>query len=740
VRPAPIGAPGELHIGGAGLARGYINRADATAEKFIPNPFSNDGERLYKTGDLARYLDDGRIEFLGRTDDQVKIHGYRIEPGEIEIALRNHEDVTESVVVARQDNHGDRRLVAYVVARRREKLSAGDLRAFLNGRLPEYMTPSTFVFLDRLPLTLNGKVDRKALPAPDHSRPEGDKGFAAPRNQVEETLARIWSDILGIERVGMHDNFFDLGGDSILSIQIIARANQAGLGLTPRQLFQHQTVAELATVAGMAAQTRAEQGTVTGPVPLMPVQARFFELDQPELHHYNQAMLLEVHGLADASLFAKTIELILLQHDALRLRYASNHRVWQQTLAAPDGVVPFETFDLSAAAEAEQRTLIADQAARLHASLNLLDGPLMRVALFDRGAQRNSYLLIVIHHLAVDGVSWRILLEDLHALYRQLSSGEKPALPPKTTSFKNWAERMTEHARSGGLRDELSYWCATVENSAARLPLDYLGGANTAASARTLSVSLNADETHALLQVLPVAYRTQINEILLTALVRALAQWTGSQSLLVDLEGHGREEILEGVDLSRTIGWFTTIFPVVLDCGDSQTTVGALRSVKEQLRAIPNRGIGYGLLRYSSNDAASVDKLRALPHAEVRFNYLGQVDRALVDSSMFTVAAQPTGPAQSLQAGRTYLLNVIGTITGGELHLEWTYSQNIHREETVIRLARSYMDELRELIAQSRTGDKGSYSPSDFPQAKLSQEDLNKVLARLGTTRNENRK
>jgi amino acid adenylation domain-containing protein/non-ribosomal peptide synthase protein (TIGR01720 family) len=732
LRPAPIGAPGELHIGGAGLARGYINRADATAEKFIPNPFSNDGERLYKTGDLACYLDDGKIEFLGRTDDQVKIHGYRIEPGEIEIALRNHELVTESVIVAREDNHGDRRLVAYVVARRREKLSAGDLRAFLNSRLPEYMTPSTFVFLDRLPLTLNGKVDRKALPAPEHSRPEGDKVFAAPRNQVEETLARIWSNILGIEPVSIHDNFFDLGGDSILSIQIIARANQAGLGLTPRQLFQHQTVAELATVAGMAAQTRAEQGTVTGPVPLMPVQARFFELDQPELHHYNQAMLLEVHGLADASLFAKTIELLLLQHDGLRLRYASNHHVWQQTLAAPDGVVPFETFDLSAPAEAEQRTLIADQAARLHASLNLLEGPLMRVALFDRGAQRNSYLLIVIHHLAVDGVSWRILLEDLHALYRKLSSGEKPVLPPKTTSFKCWAELITEHARSGRLRDELSYWCATVENSTARLPLDYLGGTNTAASARTLSVSLNADETHALLQVVPVAYRTQINEILLTALVRALAQWTGSQSLLVDLEGHGREEILEGVDLSRTIGWFTTIFPVVLDCGDSQTTVGALRSVKEQLRAIPNRGIGYGLLRYSSNDAASIDKLRALPQAEVRFNYLGQVDRALVDSSMFTVAAQPTGPAQSLKAERTYLLNVIGMITGGELCLEWTYSQNIHREETVARLARSYMDELRELIAQTRTGDKASYSPSDFPQAKLSQEDLNKVLARLG--------
>jgi amino acid adenylation domain-containing protein/non-ribosomal peptide synthase protein (TIGR01720 family) len=731
MRSAPIGAPGELHIGGAGLARGYINRADATAEKFIPSPFSNCGERLYKTGDLARYLGDGRIEFLGRSDNQVKVHGYRIEPGEIEIALLNREEVAECVVVAREDQPGDRRLVAYVVARDCEKPSASGLRDFLKGRLPEYMTPSAFVFLDRVPLTPNGKVDRRALPAPDHSRPDGDKVFAAPRNQVEETLAQIWSSVLGVDRVGVHDNFFDLGGDSILSIQIIARANQAGLGLSPRQLFQHQTVGELATVAGLAAAAVAEQGTVTGGVPLTPVQARFFELGQAQLHHYNQAMLLEVHGAADASLFAKATKGLLLQHDALRLRFALNQDGWQGTIAPPDGVVPFEMVDLSPLAEAEQSPALAGHAVRLHASLNLQDGPLMRVALFDRGPQRNSYLLIVIHHLAVDGVSWRILLEDLQALYQQLSGGEKLSLPPKTTSFKTWAERLTEHARSGALRDELSYWLALGENSPARLPLDEVVGTNTVAAARTLSVSLNADETRALLQEVPVAYRTQINEVLLTALVRALAPWTGSRSLLLDLEGHGREEILEGVNLSRTIGWFTTIFPVVLDCGYSQAAVEALRSVKEQLRTIPNRGIGYGLLRYASGDSAVAEKLQALPQAEVRFNYLGQVDRALLDSSMFRVAPQPSGPAQSSNAERAYLLNIIGTVSGGELRLEWTFSENIHRRGTVARLARSYVQELRAFIAQSRTGNKMSYSPSDFPRAKLSQEELNKVLAKL---------
>jgi len=729
LRPAPVGVPGELHLGGAGLARGYIGRADATAEKFIPNPFSNGGERLYKTGDQARYLNDGRIEFLGRVDDQVKIRGYRIEPREIQIALLECEEVAESVVVAREDPPGDRRLVAYVVTQKHKKSSASELRAFLNGRLPEYMIPSTFVFLDRLPLTPNGKLDRRALPSPDHSRPDSDKVFTAPRTAVEEMLAEIWSSVLAVDRVGVHDNFFDLGGDSILSIQIIARANQAGLGLSPRQLFQHQTVSELAVVAGTPAQV-ADQGTVTGRVPLTPVQARFFELNQPELHHYNQAMLLEVHGSAAPTLLAKAIKGLLLQHDVLRTRFRPNADGWQAMITPPDDFMPFETIDLSRLAETEQSEALAAHALRLHTTLNLQDGPLMRVALFDRGAQRNAYVLIVIHHLVVDGVSWRILLEDLQTLYQQLSGGEKLSLPAKTTSFKAWAERLIEHARSAALRNELSHWLALSNQTPAPLPQDRRG-ANTVAEARTVSVSLNADETRALLQDVPVAYRTQINEVLLTALVRAFARWTGSQSLLLDLEGHGREEILDGVNLSRTIGWFTTIFPVVLDCRNAQSAIEALQTVKEQLRAIPNRGIGYGLLRYASGDRLVAQKLQSLPQAKVRFNYLGQVDRVLLDSSMFSLASQSSGPPQSSNAERAYLINIIAVVSGAKLRLDWTFSKRIHHKETVTQLAHSFVDELRNLITASRTSANINYSPSDFPSAELSQEELNKVLARL---------
>jgi len=730
LRPAPRGVPGELYLGGTGLARGYINHADATAEKFIPNPFSNAGGRLYKTGDLARYLADGRIEFLGRIDYQLKIRGYRIEPGEIELALLDHAAVAECVVVAREDQPGDKRLIAYVVTSNRTKINGTELRGFLDGRLPEYMRPSAFVFLDSLPLTANGKIDRRALPSPDHSRPDGDNVFTAPRDPVEEVLTNIWSSVLGVDLVGVHDNFFDLGGDSILSIQIIARANQAGLGLLPRQLFQHQTVAELATVAGTPTPV-AEQGTITGPVPLTPVQARFFELSQPELHHYNQAMMLEVRPPEDASALAEAIKALLIQHDALRMRFTNNEDGWQAAITPPDDLVPFETIELSGLAETEQSQALATHAVRLHTTLNLHDGPLMRVALFDRGSQRNSYLLIVIHHLVVDGVSWRILLEDLQTLYQQLTCRETPSLPAKTTSFKTWAERVNEYAQSGALTDELPYWLAVGNKAFARLPLDEIGRANTVAEARTYSVSLKSDETQALLQEVPIAHRTQINEVLLTALVRAFGKWTGSHSLLLDLEGHGREEILDGVNLSRTIGWFTTIFPVVLDNGSARSGVETLQSVKDQLRAVPNRGIGYGLLRFASGDAMIAEKLQSLPQAEVRFNYLGQVDRIMLDPSMFSVASHPSGPAQSSKAERAYLINIIAVVSGGQLRLDWTFNQSIHHKETVTHLADSFLQELRDLIAQARKSDTINYSPSDFPSAQLSQEELNKVLAKL---------
>ncbi|MGH7825280.1 MAG: amino acid adenylation domain-containing protein [Candidatus Binatia bacterium] len=648
LNPVPIGICGELFIGGDGLARGYLNRPELTSEKFVPNPFSDQpGTRLYRTGDLARYLPDGNIEFLGRIDHQVKIRGFRIELGEIEVTLGQHPAVREVVVLAREDAGRDKRLVAYVVPNQDLSFSTSELRNFLKNKLPEYMVPASFVMLEALPLTPNGKVNRSTLRAPGGAGPELEISFVAPSTPVETILERIWSEMLKLKRVGVHDNFFELGGDSILSLQIIARANQAGLRLTPKQFFQHQTIAELAAVAGATPAIHAEQDVVTGPVPLIPIQHWFFEQELPEPNHWNTAMLLEARQALDPALLARVMRHLLGHHDALRLRFTHGESGWQQFNAAPDPGAPFSRVDLSTVPESEQGPLMEATAAELQASLNLLEGPLLRVALFELGADKPSRLLIIIHHLAVDGVSWRILLEDLETAYRQINHGESIQLSPKTTSFKLWAARLTEYAQSAVLQKELDYWLARPWTRFSPLPVDFPEGRsrNTVASARRVSVCLSVEETRTLLQEVPEIHHAQINDVLLTALVRAFSRWTGSPSLLVDLEAHGREEIYEEVDLSRTMGWFTTIFPVLLSLEEPCHPGEALKSIREQLGRIPNRGIGYGSLRFLSRDAAVAAMLKRLPQPEVSFNYLGQFDQVFTETSLFRLTKDGSGPA-----------------------------------------------------------------------------------------------
>lgn len=728
----PIGVPGELHIGGDNLARGYLNRPELTAEKFIPNPFSQrPGERLYKTGDLARYLPDGNIEYLGRIDHQVKLRGFRIELEEIEAVLRQHGAVRESVVIAREDTPGNKRLVAYIVADLEASPSIREWRDFLKEKLPDYMVPSAFVLLEALPLTPNGKVDRRALPAPDGVRPGLEEDFVAPRSPVEERLAEIWSQLLNIKQIGVHDNFFELGGDSILSIQVVGKAAQAGLRFTPKQLFQHPTIAELATVVDKAPAVEAEQGLVTGKVPLTPIQHWFFEQHLPNPNHFNHAIMLEVHQAVEASLLERAVKHLLDHHDALRSRFERTESGWQQQIVDFDEMGPFVRFDLSTVPGAEQSAAIEARATELQKSLNLSQGPLMRVALFELGSQKPLRLLILIHHLVVDGVSWRILLDDLMKAYQQLSQGREVELPPKTTAYKRWAEKLVEYARSLELEQELDYWLDEAETDVTQLPVDYPAGrdANTEASSQTVAVSLSEKETTALLQEVPEAYHTQINDVLLTALVQAFAQWTGARTLLIDLEEHGREAIFDDIDLSRTVGWFTSIFPVLLDLGRASGPGEALKSIKEQLRLIPHGGIGYGLLRYLSDETVR-NRLRSLPQAEVSFNYLGQFDQILPASSGLVPALESTGPVHDPAGRRRYLLEVNAFVSGGRLQVEWTYSDQVHQYVTIERLAQNYLVRLRELIAHCLSPGVGGYTPSDFPLADLEQAKLDWLVGR----------
>jgi amino acid adenylation domain-containing protein/non-ribosomal peptide synthase protein (TIGR01720 family) len=730
-KPVPVGVPGELCIGGDGMSRGYLNKPRETAERFTPNPFSAEpGARLYRTGDLARQLPDGNIEFVGRVDYQVKIRGFRIEPGEIEAALGQCPAVREAVVVAAEDERGHKHLVAYFVGARGQASSTDELRSYLRAKLPEYMIPSAFVALDALPLTPNGKVDRRALPAPDHAGPPAAHAFASPCNHAEEVLAEIWKQVLGVGRVGIHDNFFELGGDSIISIQIVARANQAGLQLTPKLIFQHQSVAELAAAAAtFDGPVQVEQGSAHGELPLTPIQRWFFEQDIPDRHHWNQSLLFEVREVLRPELLERVVEQLLAHHDALRLRFTQTAAGWRQFNQAAEQSQVFSHIDLSQLQEAEQRRAVEKQAAAAQASLNLSDGPLLRVVFFDFGERKPGCLLLLIHHLAVDGLSWRILLEDLSAAYEQLERGEAIRLPPKTTSFKSWSEKLTAYAQSDELGAESNYWLAELGAGAARLPVDYPGGDNTAGSAQVVTAELDVEETRALLQDVPAAYRTQINDVLLTALARASQSWSGASSLLVELEGHGREEVLEDVNLSRTVGWFTTRFPVRLDLEGADEPAHALKAVKEQLRRVPQRGIGYGLLRYVREDAAIAARLRSALQPEVSFNYLGQLDQSLPDDSPFAPATESAGPAMSEWVPRPYLLQIVGSIAGHRLRLSLTYSRNVHRRGSVEALAEAYLGALRSLIAHCRSAEAGGCTPSDFPLAKIDQEKLEELLA-----------
>ncbi|MGJ5676042.1 MAG: amino acid adenylation domain-containing protein [Nostochopsis sp.] len=735
LQPVPIGVTGELHIGGLGLARGYLNQPELTAEKFFPNPYAKHiGERLYKTGDLARYLSNGEIEYIGRIDNQVKIRGFRMELGEIETLINQHSTVRETVVVVRKDSENSQRIIAYVVPLKTQTLTISELRSFLESKLPSYMIPATFVTLEALPLTLNGKVDRKALPIPNTVRPELEETFVAPNTTVEKKLAVIWAEVLGLEKIGVNDNFFRLGGDSILSLQIISKANQIGLNLTPKQLFQHQTIAQLAVVAGTTRKIQAEQMAVTGLLELTPIQHWFFEQKQPEPHHWNQSVLLESNQKIDPIILEKIIEFLQKHHDVLRLRFIQNEFNTQALFASPDNTIPLTYFDFSELPKDKQAAAIGAAETKLQASLNVSQGPLFQVALFHMGENQANRLLWIIHHLAIDGVSWRILIEDFQTAYQQISQGKVINLPLKTTSYKQWSSYLQKYAQSSTLLWELDFWLTTQHQSVSPIPRDFPGEHHLEETTSVVSVSLSVEETQSLLQQVPAAYRTQINDVLLTALIQTFNQWTEESSLLIDLEGHGREEIFEDVDLSRTVGWFTTIFPVYLNLENTNDLGKALKSIKEQIRAIPNQGIGYGLLRYLSQDQEITEQL-SLSKAEVIFNYLGQFDQLLPESSLFSLVQGSSDSTCSLRNKRTHLLEINSGIYQGNLEVIWSYSNKLHRQTTIEVLAQNFIQALRSLIAHCQSHDAGGFTPSDFAEFKQSQwdqTDLDAITAAMG--------
>ncbi|MCP8466330.1 amino acid adenylation domain-containing protein [Pseudomonas sp. ZM23] len=691
LRQVPLGVAGELYIGGDGLARGYHQRAGLTAERFVADPFGAVGGRLYRTGDLVRGRADGVIDYVGRIDHQVKIRGFRIELGEIEARLQDHPQVSEALVVAR-DGISGKQLVGYVVG----EVEGDALRSYLREQVPDYMVPAQILRLERFPLSPNGKIDRKALPEPTWQ----GESYEAPRNARERALADIWQDVLQVDRVGIRDNFFDLGGDSILSLQIVSRARQA-LGeeveIRLRDLLQYQTIAGLLERAGTVPEAapadvvaEADDGESFG---LVPIQQWLFEqrLEQP--NHFNQAVLLECRQRLDGDALEAALQGLLAEHGSLRLAFERGaDGQWRQRLREASEITGALLWQRQAS-NAGEALLIANQAQR---SLDLAEGRLLRGVLTDMadGTQR---LLLVIHHLGVDGVSWRILLEELQQRYTaQLTGGPAPRLE-RTSTYRAWAEGLREYANSQLAQADLPYWLEQTEASGLGEPQrDNPRGAERMAHMEQLFLRLDRQQTQRLLKVAPEAYRTQINDLLLTALGRTLCDWCDSESVLIGLEGHGREDILDEVDHSRTLGWFTSLFPLRLTPGQGDYAQ-AIPAIRQQLRAVPDKGIGYGALRYLG-DSALRRQLAARAEPRVTFNYLGQFDQSFDDKALFVPLQEKPGDTYAASTPMNNWLEIVGQVYDGELTLRCMFSRRVFRPSRIEALMAKLRTELDGVI------------------------------------------
>lgn len=566
--------------------------------------------------------------------------------------------------------------------------------------------------------------------APRHERPDLRSDYVAPTTEAEHALVRAWGEVLGIGSIGIQDSFFELGGDSVLGLQVVAKASAAGLRITPGQIFEHPTIEGLARVAESRAPTTAQaEGEVTGSVPLTPIQHWFFGERFPDPQHFDLPMLVEVPAHADAALVANALGDVVAHHDALRLRYRLDGDTAEQFHADGAGQVEVREVDLTGLSDQEAIDAQRAAAAELRATFDLEAGPLTAAALFRRDGAP-SQLFWLVHHLQVDVVAWRMLIEDLQTALRQRGGGEPVKLPAKSASFQRWSRALAEYAQGPAARAELAHWTCGPVQDARPIPTDKDTGPNVFSSAQSAVVSLDEATTRSLLQEVPPVYDTRIDEVLLAALTLALNAWTGGDTARVDLEGHGREDVLDGIDVSRTVGWFTTVYPATIRLED-RAPGAALKAAKEQVRRIPNHGIGYGILRYLTRDAEVQDAMAALPRPDVNFLYLGQFD-ALSESGSIHHLQEVTGAPCSADAPRAHLLEIVGYVSGGRLQLEWSYSTNRHEPTTIDRVARSFVAELEGLVAHCKGPDAGGRTPSDFPAARVSQKNLDKLMSKLG--------
>ncbi|MEM9444828.1 MAG: amino acid adenylation domain-containing protein [Verrucomicrobiota bacterium] len=708
----PIGIAGELYISGSGVAQGYWNQQELTKEKFLPNPFASNpsvGAIMYRTGDQALLRQDGILEYLGRYDEQFQFKGFRIEPGEIESVLRSHKGIKDACVVLRKNQ-----LVAFVES----DISEDKLIQFLSEQLPQQIIPSAIRAIKKLPLTSNGKIDRGALPDLENLT---SARIYSPRNHCETQLLAIWKTVLGVEKIGIKDNFFQRGGDSILILQVIAKAQQEGISFTPRDLFQHPTIEGLATVAQVGQNHTQEhlpedQEIV---VPLTPIQEWFFKLPLNHPNHWNQSILLSILEPLNIDQLEQAAHTLYRQHPALRSIYTKTNGSWKQTYTPIPKKAPFtkivETTD-------EPQKKIEEVAASIQSGFNLTNGPLWHLVYFELNANTKSpcrRLLIVCHHLLIDGISWRILLFDLQNFYAQIGKiGSAELMPPSSTVSK-WVEDLNRRAFKGTEKT----WKQIEENSLqSPLPVDDPSGKIFMGEAETASLIINEDATAKLLNEVPKNYKIKVDELLLAALARTVTSWTKHHSLGIQLEGHGRQQGDSNLNLSRTVGWLTSLFPVSFPTNTNQTLDDSLKSVKEAFHQLPDEGLSYGVLRgYAKSSLPSI-----------RFNYLGQTDQLLNNSSFFGRATESSGKARHPEDKRDVFFDINAIISEKTLKIYWMYNPSLHQSKTIQTLVERLEKEIKELTDFCINPQSGSgYSESDFSLMDFKPGELDQLLKDL---------
>ncbi|MNO13082.1 Surfactin synthase subunit 1 [compost metagenome] len=720
----PDGIPGELVIGGKGLGRGYLKELELTEQKFVQHPFNSE-QRLYKTGDRARRLASGNIEFIGRIDHQMKIRGYRVELAEIESHLLNHPDVQE-VVLTFKGREDANYLCAYISSQ--TPLTSNTLRDYLADMLPHYMLPAAYVFLHSIPLNENGKVDLKSLPEPIINV-ESNKTYQPPANEKEEKMVKVWEETLGVNGIGTDHNFFECGGDSIKALQLSSRLLTLGLKMEMRDLFKYPTIKELSRYVQTSDYTISQE-LVKGEVELTPIQYRLFEQKWEHVNHYNHSVILYSREGFDCELVSQAFDHLVEHHDALRMRYSLGESGVVQFNKGIEGYKFYQMNAIDLSKSNDCTSEIQQQSAKLQAELNIEHGPLIQLAIFH--TQPGDYLLIIIHHLVVDGVSWRFILEDFATSYKQLLEQAAIKLPNKTHSFKDWSEGLKEFSVSRGLIKEAQYWNAVEQTLTTELPVDHKIASSLAGDFSTVKMTLETEMTQSLLTDVHHAYSTEINDILLAALSNMLQEWSGAASVLIQIEGHGREAIVKGVDISRTIGWFTSIFPFVLGADGAKDASEVIKVIKDNLRRIPGKGLGYEVLKYLTVKHPSIElplQFRLKP--ELVFNYLGQFDRTGTGNDLFELSDISTGSEVGPKIEKPHKLEINGMVIGDKLEISFNYNKHQYEPETIQRLANRYKEHLSQMIRHCLSKQVKEITPTDYQYNKLTQRQLDTISKRL---------